>query len=101
MIRLWNENGNLLKGISDHDNHMVIYVNWNDQQILVSCSHNHRFRNISFWKEDGSKIFEINYPDVFVYFTCLAWGKNQFLATGQAGGIVRLWDVSLLVTSQQ
>ena len=99
VIRLWNEKGNLIRELTVNTERFIDSLSWNSDDILASNCSNCDTTIITFWREDGTKIYERTIERQ--QLSCcqsLAWGKNKILSSGHIDGTVLLWDVSYHIT---
>ena len=93
------EKGNLIRELTVNTERFIDSLSWNSDDILASNCSNCDTTIITFWREDGTKIYERTIERQ--QLSCcqsLAWGKNKILSSGHIDGTVLLWDVSYHIT---
>jgi serine/threonine protein kinase len=89
-IKMWDENGNLLKTIIGHDT-LIYTVEWSpDGTKFVTGSWDNK---VKIWNKDGSELKTLNGHEKYVHK--IAWSPDgTLIASASSDKTVRIWDIN-------
>lgn len=90
-IKIWNNQGKLLKTLYGHSGKVESVSFSSDSQIIASGSNDH---TIKIWSRDGVLLNTINVYIGPIYSVSFS-PDNKIIAAGSNDGRLRLWDIDL------
>lgn len=91
-IKLWRQDGTLLKTLSGHESGVLDVAFSPDSQLLASASED---KTIKLWNRDGTELATLKQHDAAVNKVAFS-PKRDILASASEDGSVKLWRVSEL-----